>query len=520
MNHTSVASVFHTMEAAPLHINLDRQPHLMARNNSAGTALAKTRIEQFFHTLFTGQQVNHTERRAAGHWTLRAAHRLHRYPNYVALNHLGEDAISLAAKVETSVELFVDDVREGRYLTPAGLRYDSILHLGIGGSDLGPRLLHEVFYKLGLQKNSPIRHIRFVSNVDYHELSTALGELNPATTLVVAASKSFSTRETLNNLNHIFKWLDSVGPEHRAHSVVACTCKPEKARQLGTPDQLIFEFSETVGGRYSLWGPVSLAIRLIHGNASFRQLLDGAADMDCHMLQAEFEQNIPAQMALADWTNLSVGIFSLMFSPYDSRLQLLVPYLQQLWMESLGKGVDDSGHLLPGPACPVLWGDVGTNGQHAFFQMLHQSPLNTAIEILAVAQPDHTESESHDLLLSNALAQSEAFATGKLNSPGEMADHSINYKTCRGQRPVSMVMLDRLSPYSLGYLLAMWEHRTVALAALQGINPFDQWGVELGKVIAEQIESEFKAGTFHSQNLVTQHLMHLIQQLKHTPDHA
>ena len=209
-----------------------------------------------------------------------------------------------------------------------------------------------------------------------------------------------------------------------------------------------------------------------------------------------------------------------MFSPYDSRLQLLVPYLQQLWMESLGKGVDDSGHLLPGPACPVLWGDVGTNGQHAFFQMLHQSPLNTAIEILAVAQPDHSESESHDLLLSNALAQSEAFATGKLNSPGEMADHSINYKTCRGQRPVSMVMLDRLSPYSLGYLLAMWEHRTVALAALQGINPFDQWGVELGKVIAEQIESEFSTGTFHSQNAVTQHLMNLTRQLKQTSHHA
>ncbi|HEX4843122.1 MAG TPA: glucose-6-phosphate isomerase [Limnobacter sp.] len=490
----------------PLHLNLDRQLYSAGHLLQFEQTEACRRLGVFVHQLFNGEVVNHTEQRAAGHWSLRAAGNPQAYAKPVKLQIHGRDELALARSEQARMEQFADDVRHGRYTTPDGLAYTNVLHLGIGGSDLGPRLLHDVFSKLNLNTDRPLG-IRFVANVDYHEMQSALAALNPKTTLVIIASKSFSTRETLHNAQHIFKWLDAAGPQYRTRALVAATCKPAKAAELGIEASRVFEFSETVGGRYSLWGPVSIGIRLVHGNAAFNALLEGAALIDGHVQQSRPSECLPTLLAMSDLYNLEHGVASLMLSPYDSRLGMLVPYLQQLWMESLGKGVNNEGEPLGKTPCPILWGDVGTNGQHAFFQMLHQSRVASAVELLAVINPDHDETQSHRVLLSHALAQAEAFSVGRLNSPQELADRQNNFRACPGHRPVQMLFMDRLTPYALGALLALWEHRTTALAAMQNINPFDQWGVELGKVIAEKLEQSIPPGNTPADNPVSAHLI-------------
>lgn len=497
---------FLSRTVGPIHINLSRQLYNDSHVLDFEKSEANRQLSGFIHKLFSGQIVNGTEQRPAGHWVLRAACNPQAYPVPVSLLVNGRDEMELARQVQEHMEVFVDQVRSGHYTTPDGERYNSVLHLGIGGSDLGPRLLNDVFSKLEL-KNECAMNIRFAANVDFHEMKAALAALNPKTTLVVIASKSFSTRETLHNAQHIFKWLDAAGPDYRGKALVAATCKPAKAMELGIPPERIFEFSETVGGRYSLWGPVSIGVRMVHGNRVFNELLEGAALMDGHMLQSKASQCIPTLLAMSDLYNLEQGIASLMLSPYDSRLSQLVPYLQQLWMESLGKGVNNNGELLYKPTCPILWGDVGTNGQHAFFQMLHQSRISSSVELMAIVHPNHDEEQSHQVLLSHALAQSEAFSVGRLNSMEELTDTVNNFKACPGKRPVQMIFMDSLTPYSLGALLAMWEHRTAALAAMQNINPFDQWGVELGKGIAEQLEHSVPPGKAPAENPVTAHLI-------------
>ena len=500
----------------PITVNLDRQLLNPEALSAFATPEASQRLQTMIDRLFSGQEVNTTEQRAAGHWALRAASSpgSYRQPVQLVCAHTqGEplrDEIALARTIQDQMEQFVDRVRKGDFLTPDHTAYESIVHIGIGGSDLGPRLLHDVFSKLNLDKPAQTLNVHFLSNVDFHEVRQTLQALNPKTTLVVVASKSFSTKETLLNAQHLFDWLDQAGPQYRQKAVIGVTCKPDKARALGVPADQVFEFSETVGGRFSLWGPVSLAIRLVYGNAVFNAFLEGAASMDNHVLESPPTQSIPALLALCDHYNLQQGAYSLMMSPYDSRLGLLVPYLQQLWMESLGKGVDVSGTPLSKPCCPILWGDVGTNGQHAFFQMLHQSKLQSSVELVGVINPDHTEKKSHQVLLSHLLAQAEAFSRGKLNTPEALQDPTLNYKSCPGKRPVQIVIVDALTPHSLGCLLAMWEHRTVLLAALQNINPFDQWGVELGKTIAEEIEPCLANKNGYSANVHTEHLLQLI----------
>jgi len=506
MNEPALKPGFLSRSAGPLHINLDRQLYSESHVQNFQHSEANQRLLAFNRKLFEGGVVNPTENRPATHWALRATACPELTSPPAPLMASGRDELAMVRQVQNHMEAFVEEVRSGRYTTPDGVPYENLLHLGIGGSDLGPRLLNDVFTKLEMV-NRPALKIQFAANVDFHEMKAALAALNPKTTLVVIASKSFSTRETLHNAQHIFKWLDAAGPQYRPRALVAATCKPAKAVEFGVDPQRVFEFSESVGGRYSLWGPVSIGIRMVHGNAAFNELLKGAALMDQHVRENEAAQCIPTLLAMSDLYNLEHGVASLMLSPYDSRLSLLSPYLQQLWMESLGKGVDNDGKVLKKPACPILWGDVGTNGQHAFFQMLHQSRIASSAELIAVVHPNHDEVKSHQVLLSHALAQSEAFSVGRLNSEAELADVEINFRSCPGKRPVQMVFLDSLTPCSLGVLLCMWEHRTVALAAMQNINPFDQWGVELGKGIAEQLEQCVPPGNASAENPVTAHLI-------------
>ncbi|BET26814.1 glucose-6-phosphate isomerase [Limnobacter thiooxidans] len=512
MNETALKPGFLSRSVGPLHINLDRQLYGEGHVQSFQLSEANQSLSAFNQKLFEGGVVNPTENRPASHWALRSTAHTEQTGQSAQLMINGRDELVLVRQVQNHMEAFVEEVRSGRYTTPDGVPYENLLHLGIGGSDLGPRLLNDVFAKLELAE-APALNIQFAANVDFHEMKAALAALNPKTTLVVIASKSFSTRETLHNAQHIFKWLDAAGPQYRAKALVAATCKPSKAVEFGVDPQRVFEFSESVGGRYSLWGPVSIGIRMVHGNAAFNELLKGAALIDQHVRESEASQCIPTLLAMSDLYNLEHGVASLMLSPYDSRLSLLSPYLQQLWMESLGKGVDKNGKVLNKPACPILWGDVGTNGQHAFFQMLHQSRIASSVELIVVVHPNHDEVQSHQVLLSHALAQSEAFSVGRLNAETELNNPEINFRSCPGKRPVQMVFLDSLTPYSLGALLCMWEHRTAALAALQNINPFDQWGVELGKGIAEQLEQSVPPGHAPAENPVTAHLIeHFLYQ--------
>jgi glucose-6-phosphate isomerase len=495
----------------PITINLDRQLITALELHEQANTQSKTQIEGMVKRLFSGEEVNGSEHRAAGHWALRAA----AHPDCYPVTDEVQFEIAQARHVQQNMEIFVDQLHGDEFLTPDQVPYENIVHIGIGGSDLGPRLLHDVFSKLNLLKKIKPLGIHFLSNVDFHEVQHTLLKLNAKTTLVVIASKSFSTKETLLNAQHLFDWLDQAGPQYREQALIGVTCKPDKARALGVATNRIFEFSETVGGRYSLWGPVSLSIRLVYGNAIFNEFLKGAAHLDQHVIESAATESIPALMALCDHYNLQQGAYSLMLSPYDSRLSLLVPYLQQLWMESLGKGVDTQGQPIRTPCCPILWGDVGTNGQHAFFQMLHQSRLKSSVELIGIINPDHQEKKSHQVLLSHLLAQAQAFSVGKLNTAEESCNPNLNYKTCPGNRPVQVLMLKSLSPYSLGSLLAMWEHRTIMLAALQNINPFDQWGVELGKVIAERIEPTLADPHASSGCPQTDHLLSLIREKTH-----
>ena len=504
-------------DALPFVINFARQPHIQTDFHAVVESEAGQRIKHFIKAIFTAQKVNTTENRAATHWAHRvAAHPgLYRKTKAMAVVD-GVDEIAEAGKVNKRMEAFVDAVRNGEYTNPEDKQYEAIVHLGIGGSDLGPRMLDQVFERLGLRESDlpgqrPIT-LRFVANVDYHEQAWALRGLDPKTTLVVIASKSFGTRETLLNAEHIFDWLDTAGEGFKKAALVGVTCKPAKAIEIGVDESRVFEFSENVGGRYSLWSPVSVAIRIIYGNPVFNDFLSGGAAMDSHAIRTDLTGNLPCLLAITDYINLQHGVGSLMLSAYDSRLGLLVPYLQQLWMESLGKGVTATGDRLEGPACPILWGDVGTNGQHAFFQMLHQAHNPCAIELLAVRKPNHDKETTHQVLMSHFLAQAEAFSVGKLNSPTEADTPGINHKTCPGGRPVTSIIMDELTPAMLGSLLALWEHRTAALAALNNINPFDQWGVELGKVIAQGLEGPLADPAGHAADPVTDSLLQSLKK--------
>ncbi|NJM32187.1 MAG: glucose-6-phosphate isomerase [Limnobacter sp.] len=464
-------------------LNIDRQP-IQATDptalrtqclNAPGQAISSAWL-----AMAGRQTVNTTEHRTATHWAYRLA------ANPAIAQQLPHGGLEEETQALAAQRTLAQAAQTGQLNNPEGQPYQAIVHLGIGGSDLGPRLLNDVFSRLQLPS---IYTLRFAANVDFHELQWALRGLNPKTTLVLIASKSFSTRETLLNANHVVQWLTAgAGKAYAQAALIAATSNPKKAHEFGIHPDRIFAFPDSVGGRFSVWGPVSLSLRMAYGNQVLDDFLAGGTHVDHHALTTPLPDNLPALLALTDRDRLQRGIQSLMVCAYDSRLGLLVPYLQQLWMESLGKGVSTRGEVLSAPPCPLLWGGTGTNNQHAFFQMLHQAPIACGIELVGIANPNHTQTSHHQALLSHFLAQAQAFATGQYNTESERLNPAINAKTCPGGRPVTSLLIAQLSPFTLGGLLALWEYRTTALAALQSINPFDQFGVELGKTIAGNLE--------------------------------
>ena len=407
--------------------------------------------------LFSGKVVNPSEGRAATH----VAERGNGSP----------DDVDLAVARKQRARALIDAIEAGAFGSITG-----VLHIGIGGSLLGPALLVDA---LG-RKRSKLT-VRYLSNIDGAAFENAVKPLDPATTLVVVVSKTFTTAETLANMDAALGWLRSVGVTDPEGRVIAVTARPEAAVEAGVDETRILQFDEGVGGRYSLWSAVGISAALALGWDAFEELLEGAAEMDRHFRFTEAPANIPLIAAFADRLYVETqGCQTRAVFAYDERLRLLPSYLQQLEMESNGKSVRSDGTPIEQPTAPVTWGGTGTDAQHAVFQLLHQGTVPVPVEFVAVAAADDSQdSDRHRQLLLNAFAQGAALMQGQSSDDPQ--------RVYPGNRPSATILLERLDPRSLGALLAFYEHRTFANAVLLGINPFDQYGVELGKAIARQL---------------------------------
>ena len=408
--------------------------------------------------LFAGDIVNSTENRAATH----VAERGEGSPND---NHL-------ASERHGRMRSLVDAIEAGAFG-----EIESILHIGIGGSALGPDLVIDA-----LGRDADRFEVRVLSNIDGEAFDEATWGLDPASTLVVAASKTFTTTETLRNLEAALAWLREAGVSDPYGQVIAVTASPDKAIQYGIDETRILPFGEGVGGRYSLWSSVGLSVALALGWGAFEELLEGAAEMDRHVKLTDGVANLALLSAFADlfYTQVRHTQSRAIFA-YDERLRLLPDYLQQLEMESNGKSVTSEGNQLGRPSAPVTWGGVGTDAQHAVFQLLHQGTTAIPVEFVAVIENDDSvDPRHHQLLLGNCFAQGAALMAGR--------EHEDSARAYSGDRPSITVLLQRLEPRSLGALISFYEHRTFANAILLGINPFDQFGVELGKDMAKSLD--------------------------------
>lgn len=438
--------------------------HVAAFEELAGTMDFASRRA----ALFAGDVVNTTEGRAAEHTAQRG---------------VGSDAsVAMAAENHHRMAAIVEAIHRG-----AMGDVKHLIHIGIGGSALGPALAVDALARDGAMVN-----VRVVSNIDGCALEQAFAACDPATTMLAVASKTFTTIETMTNAESAIAWLRENGVDDPYGRVVALTAAPNKAMAWGVDETRILPFAESVGGRYSLWSSIGFPVAMALGWPDFAEMLEGAAAMDRHFRDAEGMANLPLRAAFADqyYTRLrgcqTRGVFA-----YDERLALLPDYLQQLEMESNGKSVKVDGSPVDGPTAPITWGGVGTDAQHAVFQLLHQGTNLVPVDFIAsIAPGDDLDSAHHRILLSNCFAQGAALMAGKASD-----DPARAYP---GDRPSATILLDEVSPATFGALIAFHEHRTFANAVLMGINPFDQFGVELGKEIAKQIEqggTRFDAST-------------------------
>jgi glucose-6-phosphate isomerase len=407
--------------------------------------------------LFSSAVVNPSEGRAATHFAERGSG--------------APQDVDLATVRRQRTRALVDAIEAGAFGYITG-----ILHIGIGGSVLGPALLVDA---LGRRRSK--LNVRFLSNIDGEAFDDAVTTLDPATTLVVVVSKTFTTGETRANMAAALDWLGHAGVVDPDGRLVAVTASPETALDAGIDETRILQFAEGVGGRYSLWSAVGISAALALGWDAFEEMLEGAAEMDRHFRFTDGAANVPLLAAFVDRLYVEqLGCSTRGVFAYDERLRLLPFYLQQLEMESNGKSVTTAGEPVGQPTAPVTWGGTGTDAQHAVFQLLHQGTLTVPVEFVAVREAeDSQDPEHHRQLLLNAFAQGAALMQGRASDDPQRA--------YAGNRPSATILLDRLDPRTLGALLAFYEHRTFANAVLLGINPFDQFGVELGKQIARQL---------------------------------
>jgi len=481
-----------SLEAAGLFLDYSKN-RLDGRTLELLAALARARgVEARRDAMFAGEKINNTEHRAVLHTALRA-------PRDAALTVDGQDVSADVHAVLARIKTFSEAVRSGDWLGHTGKPITDIVNIGIGGSDLGPKMVC-----LALRQYShPRLTLHFVSNVDGHDMDAALEKVDPETTLFIIASKTFTTAETMMNAQTARKWfLTHASEEALAKHFVAVSTNVEAIKTFGIDPANMFPFWDWVGGRYSVWSAIGLPVALAVGYGYFADFLAGAHEMDAHFRSAPIEANMPIILALVGfWNRQFLGCSSVTIAPYHQDLSRFPAYLQQLDMESNGKRVTRDGAAVDTPTCPAIWGEPGTNGQHAYFQLLHQGTDLTPIDFIAALRPAHELHNHHTALLANCFAQSEAFMKGKTLdevradlegqglAPAEV-ERLAPHKTFPGNRPSNTILMEYLTPATLGALVALYEHKTFVQGVIWDLNSFDQWGVELGKVLAKKIEAE------------------------------
>ncbi|GAB4484484.1 MAG: glucose-6-phosphate isomerase [Thermodesulfovibrionales bacterium] len=446
-------------------------------------------------SMFSAERINETEDRAVLHVALR-----NRSKSPVLVD--GRDVMPEVNAVLGRMKEFSENIISGRWKGYAGSRITDIVNIGIGGSDLGPVMATEALTPLWKPGIRP----HFVSNVDGTHIAETLKELSPATTLFMIASKTFTTQETMANARTARKWfLDNGGSEQAiARHFVAISTNERKVREFGIDPLNMFRFWDWVGGRYSLWSAVGLSIACTAGFENFLELLEGGHAMDTHFRTADFGRNMPVILALLGvWYNNFFGAETHAVLPYDQYLHRFPAYLQQADMESNGKSVDRSGRRISYQTGPVIWGEPGTNGQHAFYQLIHQGTKLVPCDFIAPAVSWNPVDGQHDILLSNFLAQTEALLHGKTEEeaaeelrsaglPETEVRRLVPYRVFEGNRPTNSILVRKLTPRTLGSLIAMYEHKIFVQGVIWNVFSFDQWGVELGKQLAGRILPELK----------------------------
>jgi glucose-6-phosphate isomerase len=442
-------------------------------------------VRQRTEAMFSGGRINSTEDRAVLHTALRA-------PRHTRLDVDGVDVVAGVHQVLDRMAEFANSVRGGGWQGHTGKRIRNVVNIGIGGSDLGPAMAYEALRDFSDRALT----VRFVSNVDGTDIVEATHDLDAAETLFVVSSKTFTTAETLANAKSAREWLvEQLGSDDAvARHFVAVSTNAEKVAEFGIDTANMFGFWDWVGGRYSMDSAIGLSLMVAIGPEHFREMLAGFHMMDQHFRTTPLERNLPVLMAmLGIWYGDFFGAQTHAVLPYSQHLSLFPSYLQQLDMESNGKSVRQDGSPVDLQTGPVVWGTAGTNGQHAYYQLIHQGTLLVPADFLGFAQPDHAIGEHHDLLAANLFAQTEALAFGKTSAEVEaagIAAEQVAHRTFRGNTPTTTILGKKLTPGVLGQLVALYEHKVFVQGTVWGVNSFDQWGVELGKELANRIVPE------------------------------
>lgn len=466
-------------------------------------------LKQAISSYFDGEKINETEDRAVLHTALRQN-------SSSTVMFEGVDVVPEINKVNEKMFAFADQVISGQWKGFSGKPISHVVNIGIGGSDLGPAMVTEAleYYRNNL-------NVTFVSNVEGDHVEEVIKKLDPETTLFIVVSKSFTTQETLSNANTIRKWfLEHASEKAISQHFIAVSTNLEKVTAFGISEENVFPMNDWVGGRFSLWSTVGLSICLAVGSENFKNLLKGAGAMDAHFSATDFKENIPVILALITvWYNNFWGVETEAIIPYSQYLRNLPAYLQQGIMESNGKGVDRNGNPIDYQTGNIIWGASGTNAQHAFFQLMHQGTKLIPADFIGFAKPLHEGNDHHDKLMSNFFAQTQALMQGKnaekvteeLKSAGKSKaeiEKLLPFKVFQGNRPSNTLFIDQLTPFNLGALIASYEHRIFVQGIIWNIFSYDQWGVELGKQLANNILSDFDGDDLHHHDPSTKALIY------------
>ncbi|GAN10319.1 glucose-6-phosphate isomerase [Mucor ambiguus] len=478
--------------------------------------LAKeAKVEEMRNKMFAGEHINFTEDRAVLHVALRNLSEKPIYDN-------GEDVMPEVREVLAHMKEFSESVRSGEWKGYTGKRITDIVNIGIGGSDLGPVMVTEALKPYAQEGLKP----HYVSNIDGTHLAEVLKSVNPETTLFIIASKTFTTQETITNAESAKSWfLDAAkDASHVAKHFVALSTNTELVTKFGIDAKNMFKFWDWVGGRYSLWSAIGLSIAITIGYQNFEDLLRGGHEMDQHFVNTPLEENIPVLMALVGvWYNNFFGAQTEAILPYDQYMHRFPAYFQQGNMESNGKYVSRSGEEVQAQTGPIIWGEPGTNGQHAFYQLIHQGTKMIPCDFLAPVETFNPISKGvhHDILLSNFFAQTEALMVGKNEQQvraemgANVQENIVPHKVFKGNKPTNSFLFQKLTPATLGSLIAMYEHKIFVQGAIWDINSYDQWGVELGKQLAKAILPELtSSGQVESHDASTNGLINYYKQHK------